>query len=399
MAISMLTVVGVLSFAQDSYATGIFYVGTGNGDLYIIDIPAGTSNLIGNMGVQMTDVAIDPTTGNLWGISFTQLYSIDKTNANIVLIGTTLGTGDSNALAFSDGGTAYEAGNSSTDLRTVNLATGATSPVGNMGFASSGDLIWDTSLNMLWLSSSSQSDSLVLVDPTTGAGTQIGPFNFSSVFGLGFDSGILYGTTTGGQLISINTTTGAGTLVIGIVNNIFGATDNRFTEIEKTLDEGPEEIGIYLPGPTAYQYTIVYEGPSALIKDTVPAEFEVLSLTTTDGTADFFKPGKGPKSQSSTKIEWNVPGGISTLTVDIQTVKSPGHGKKTPDVFKPTSCGPLPINDGATAFEVDEDGNLVLVEVEPGVFEPVVIVGPSNSLEVEAVDGAKPCIEVEEPNS
>ena len=87
--------------------------------------------------------------------------------------------------------------------------------------------------------------------------------------------------------------------------------------------------------------------------------------------------------------------------VVIQTVASPGRGHGAP-VFKPTSCGPLPINDGATAFEVDPaTGELVLVEeVDPVTGEitlvPVVIAGPSNSLEVEAVEGAKPCEEEEE---
>jgi len=177
-------------------------------------------------------------------------------------------------------------------------------------------------------------------------------------------------------------------------------------QIDKTLTEGPVEIGIYLPQPTIYKYEIAITSvQEVLVKDTVPAEFEVLSLEATDGTADSFKPGKGLKSQSSTKIEWLVPAGINTLTVEIQTVESPGKGHKNPAVvFKPTSCGPLSINDGATAFEVDENGELVLVEVtDPDTGEitlhPVVILGPSNSLEVEAVEGAKPCIEVSEPNS
>ncbi len=56
---------------------------------------------------------------------------------------------------------------------------------------------------------------------------------------------------------------------------------------------------------------------------------------------------------------------------------------------------------GATAFEVNDDGSLVLEEVrDPDTGEvtlvPVVIVGPSNSLEVEAVEGAKPCEEEDE---
>ena len=59
--------------------------------------------------------------------------------------------------------------------------------------------------------------------------------------------------------------------------------------------------------------------------------------------------------------------GSNTLKVAIQTVVSPGkrnNKKDEPPVFKPTSCGPLPINDGATAFEVDPDTKeKVLVEV------------------------------------
>ena len=172
-------------------------------------------------------------------------------------------------------------------------------------------------------------------------------------------------------------------------------------EIEKEILEGPEEIGIYLPGPTVYVYEISYTGPTALVKDTVPAEFEVLNLVSSDGAAIDFQKGKSGKS--ATKIEWLVPAGTNTLTVAIETRESPGGGHKL-TVFKPTSCGPLPINDGATAFEVDINGDQVLVPYTDPItlkvtLHPVVIVGPSNSLEVEAVEGAKPCIEVEEPNS
>jgi len=178
-------------------------------------------------------------------------------------------------------------------------------------------------------------------------------------------------------------------------------------QIDKTLTEGPVEIGIYLPTATGYFYEIAITSfEEVLVKDTVPAEFKVLDAVSSFGDVTVTNQGKGAKSQGATTIEWLVPAGVNTLTVEIETVESPGkgHGKKGETVFKPTSCGPLSINDGATAFEVDEDGNLVLVEVvDPTTgevtLEPVVVLGPSNSLEVEAVEGAKPCIEVEEPNS
>ena len=202
--------------------------------------------------------------------------------------------------------------------------------------------------------------------------------------------------------------------------------------ISKELIEGPEEIGISLPLPTTYIFEITYSGPDALVVDTVPAEFEIVSLVASDGVAIFFDPSQG-NGNSANRIEWLVPEGTNTLTVEIQTVLSPGRGHKRV-VHKPTSCGPLPINDGAIAFEVDENGDLVLNEVqavtdllaleamaednleyvEPGridadfaanlavmsetLLERVVIVGPSNSLVVEAVEGAKPCVEDEDPD-
>jgi hypothetical protein len=175
-------------------------------------------------------------------------------------------------------------------------------------------------------------------------------------------------------------------------------------KIEKELLDGPDEIGIYLPGPTRYVFEITYCGPAAKIIDTVPAEFKVVSAVPNDEDADGIatpdSANQKGNNKSATIITWDVPDGCSTLTVVIQTRESPGKGH-TETVFKPTSCGPLPINDGATAYEVDEDGDLVLVEVvDPDTgevtLEPVVIVGPSNALVVKAVEGAKPCVEEEE---
>jgi cysteine-rich repeat protein len=148
--------------------------------------------------------------------------------------------------------------------------------------------------------------------------------------------------------------------------------DNDCTEgfLVKELLEGPEQIGIYLPTATVFVFEITYLGPAALVGDTVPAEFEIVEVVASDGTAIFFQTGQSGKS--ATKIEWEVPAGLNTLTVTIQTRPSPGKGHKEP-VFKPTSCGPLPLNDGATATTV----------------------GTSNALVVEAVEGAKPCVEEE----
>ena len=171
--------------------------------------------------------------------------------------------------------------------------------------------------------------------------------------------------------------------------------------LKKQLLEGPEEIGIALPEPTRYVFEITYSNPEpdvpVRVTDTVPAEFEILELDATAGNAIFFNTSNG-RGNSADRIEWDLPVGTTSasVTVTIQTVASPGRGHKNP-TFKPVSCGQLVLNDGATAFEVDpETGEIVHVEVlapDTGevTVEPVVIVGPSNSLAVLAVEGAKPC--------
>jgi len=197
-----------------------------------------------------------------------------------------------------------------------------------------------------------------------------------------------------------------GVVITGdLLYRTYFVSPNSTPEIGKTLVEGPEQIGIYLPDPTTYTFEISYMGPATQILDTVPAEFDIVSLTPSAGIATSATTSQGIDN-SAERIVWDVPAGTNTLIVEIQTVPSQGGGHKDSDgnpvtVHKPTSCGELALNDGSTAFEVNDDGTLRLVEVinpDTGevTLEPVVIVGPSNSIEVEAVDGAKPCVEIED---
>lgn len=244
--------------------------------------------------------------------------------------------------------------------------------------------------------------------PDTVFGSAPGPpYSFPRVPPYPFQQ--LYGPYTFTPVVGTNTlmfavrnwdNTGAPNNPTGLLYK--AVIEYALPEIEKELLEGPEEIGIYLPEATKYIFEIAYSNPDPTtpvrIIDTVPAEFEILSVVPSDGTAIFFDTSRG-RGNSANRIEWDLPAGTSsaTLTVEIQTVESPGKGHRA-TVFKPTSCGPLPLNDGAIAYEVDEDGNLVLVEVvDPDTgavtLVPVVIVGPSNALEVQAIAGTKPCEE------
>jgi hypothetical protein len=180
--------------------------------------------------------------------------------------------------------------------------------------------------------------------------------------------------------------------------------DSRPASLVKILLEGPDPVGIALSIPTTYVFQLSYSSPDpprpVRIRDTVPAEFEVVDVHATAGEAHFFETrhGGGGGKPSATRVEWDLasdePAG--TLMIEARTVRSPGRGHREP-VYKPTSCGPVLLNDGATAYELDPlTGRIVDVEVTDPVtgevaWEPSIVLGPSNSLEIEAVEGSRAC--------
>jgi hypothetical protein len=181
-----------------------------------------------------------------------------------------------------------------------------------------------------------------------------------------------------GALELLDTTTGA--LVCSVPGQTTIDTATRFEQnLEKTLIEGPLEIGICLPEPTLYRFVITYSGPEAVVSDVVPAELDNVLCTASAGTLVVEKPG-GPKS--STRITWTVPAGEElTLDCTLQTGGSPG-GCKGGNGHRPTSCGPLALNEGATATGTE-------IDPKTGVEQPFTLT--TEPLVVEAVAGAQPC--------
>jgi len=186
-------------------AAPIMHVHDSSGNLATVDVVTGAVNVIGNMGVTMTDIAFDPN-GNLFGVSFTSLYSINAQTAAASFIGNLGRSSGHNSLVFSSTGTLYAASGTSTDLFTINTATGAAASLGNMGFASGGDLAFFNDEFYL----ASVASELVKIDLGNLANTSaVGPFGVANVFGLATgDNNILYGV--GGTLIcEVNTASGA----------------------------------------------------------------------------------------------------------------------------------------------------------------------------------------------
>jgi hypothetical protein len=207
------------------FATTV-YVSADNDNLYTIDPTTGATTLVGNMGAEMTDIAL--RNGAMFGTDFpvsgpNSLYAINPTTGATTLIGST--SVYLNALQFGSDGTLYGAGGAPgcgppphvtacNSLYTINTTTGAATLVGTGVYNSSGDL---ESIGGLYLSSAtSTTDQLFTVDAITGAGTLVGDIGFAQVYGLGYvpETGTLYGfNDVGNNVLSINTTTGAGTSI------------------------------------------------------------------------------------------------------------------------------------------------------------------------------------------
>jgi len=230
----------LLGIGTGALAAPILWIDDAQNQLGTVDVATGGKTVVGGFGIgsqTMTDIAFDPS-GNLWGISFNSIYTINKTTGAATFVGNH-GISGGNALVFSAAGTLYAAG-ATTSLYTVNTVTGAGSAVGgSMGSTSGGDLAFNG--GDLFLASSTQ---LVKVNPVTGAGVAVGAFGVSNVFGLATgDNGVLY-ATAGQNAYTVNTTTGAATLAAfwGIGTPFLGTANGTafITEAGAPLPSVPE---------------------------------------------------------------------------------------------------------------------------------------------------------------
>lgn len=189
-----------------AFALPIMHVHDSTGNLGTVDVADGNVDIIGSMGTVMTDIAFNPN-GDLFGISFNALYSIDPSTAVATFIGFHNVPGG-NALVFASDGTLYSAGFSSTSLYQINPLSGATTNLGNMGYASGGDLaFFDGSLYL-----ASSSNQLIDIDLANIASTySVGAFGVAGVYGLATgDDNVLYAVANT-LVYEVNTLTGAAT--------------------------------------------------------------------------------------------------------------------------------------------------------------------------------------------
>lgn len=167
------------------YATDVF-------DLYRLDAATGIAIRIGPLGEAFTALAFD-LNDQLYGSGYVGLYSIDPVTAGITWIGS---TGPSfRGLAFDPLGGTLWGSDALGDIYTINVETAASTWIGNTGLgAGVPDIHFDHNGELFGVAGGGQStNNLISINKSTGAGTIVGPIGFSSVSGSAFYHGILVG--------------------------------------------------------------------------------------------------------------------------------------------------------------------------------------------------------------
>lgn len=158
--------------------------------------------------VYVNDVALDHLS-NLYGVTATELWSIDTSSARCTKIAS---GAFPNSLSFVPAGTldsaealvGYEGG----DYVRIDVQTGKKSVVGQLGggYTSSGDIVSVIGgKTYLTVKGNGCNDCLAEVDPKTGAlVTNLGTLGHADVFGLAFWGGKLYGFASDSTIFEVS---------------------------------------------------------------------------------------------------------------------------------------------------------------------------------------------------
>jgi hypothetical protein len=207
----------------DAYIPPVqMYVHTAD-QLYVVDDQAFDLTSVGMFGLAMeeggmTDMAVTPD-GTLYGITNDKLYTINPVNAAATYVADVPGLSNV-GLTFLPDGTLL-ATDQDGGVRRVDPTNGMVTEVGAFGggFATAGDLVAVANGTMYAISDEGphgdeqDNNILLTVNTSSGVGTEVGQIGYGGVFGCAVANNRVYAFTRDGEIIEINASTGAGSLV------------------------------------------------------------------------------------------------------------------------------------------------------------------------------------------
>jgi len=216
------TMVTLVSSGSANAAIG--YLGTSDGQIGSVDLATGVFTPIVDTGLGSTlgDIAVS-NSGVMFANSLSSsggnnfLYRVDLNSK------ATTAVGDENAnnlagLAFdTDTNKLYGSSFAQTPnpgaFFSVNASTGPATFIASIpGFSAAGDIAYNPSTQTFFATSTSPDNSTLFSIALDGTASEIGNIGYENVFGLILDGGTLYGFTRDGQQLTLNTSTGLGTL-------------------------------------------------------------------------------------------------------------------------------------------------------------------------------------------
>ncbi|MFM9959546.1 MAG: hypothetical protein ACKVZJ_15930 [Phycisphaerales bacterium] len=187
--------------------------------LYAIDTGTGAATLIGSTGVdRINGIAWNPGNNTMYAYSFDgELYTLNLTTGAATFVADQPVIVPEGDIAIAPTGAFHIT--DANELSILNGVTAAITPIGLMGTAAddvSGLIFGGNGSLYGYAKNGAASDTLVSLNPGTGAATTIGNLGFNAnlnVGGLTFGAdGVMY-LTDGATLFSVNPNTGASTFI------------------------------------------------------------------------------------------------------------------------------------------------------------------------------------------
>jgi hypothetical protein len=224
--------------AGSAYASpsGLLYIDDSNGNIGTVNLAIGDVSLLGNSGKSLTDIGFT-SDGNLYGTTFTDFYSINKSTGAASLIASygSVGASGMNALVGSGAGL-YAASTVTSDLYAIDPSPfSITALTGVTGGASAGDLAFALSGGSLYESLANGNLDKINISGSTISSTIVGNMGNDTVFGLATGAdGVTY-AVSGTQIYTVNLNTAVLTPFLDYSGHGLGSANGTAFITEGTL--------------------------------------------------------------------------------------------------------------------------------------------------------------------